>query len=226
MIEVVKVAAFISTPISLLAFISALVIWLRMRVTKNEIAKLKHLPVDKRARILDEYLTRYEIDGADLTAEQRFRLILNESNKKNARERTRFKWSMSALMFMFTLACASWITAHIIGEGHARKPWAEIQEPVKGLRIDGKSLYITIVFSTHQTTQEDIVKSEVAIDSAFSRIIKQLSISPDSYKGPNTTVYLENEPSSELYVRLVILDKDGVERHKTKGSKVKVEEKS
>ena len=82
--DVFETATKVSTPLALLAFaIAAWLVWQITR-TRQETKRLELLPDDERAQQVDEFLTRFGIDGGNLTREQKFKLIREEMRKRFA----------------------------------------------------------------------------------------------------------------------------------------------
>jgi predicted nucleic acid-binding protein len=55
------------------------------RHLRNQEVKLKEIPRGERAKISDNFLTRYKVDGSDLTSDQRYDLIRFELEKRASR---------------------------------------------------------------------------------------------------------------------------------------------
>lgn len=82
MADVLRIAATIATPVSLLGLLAALGYYAYSRRLKHEEKKLEALPAEERAQVVDQRLSRYGIDGANLTRDDKARLILDEMEKR------------------------------------------------------------------------------------------------------------------------------------------------
>lgn len=80
--EILRIAANVGTPLSLLGVAIALAFFAYNRHLKHAEKKLELLPQEQRAKAVDTYLTRYGIDGVNLTREQKVRLIRDETDKR------------------------------------------------------------------------------------------------------------------------------------------------
>ena len=82
MTDVLRIGVAVATPLSLLGLIAALSYYFYSRHLKSEEKKLEALPLEQRARLADQRLSRYGIDGANLTRDEKTRLILEEMDKR------------------------------------------------------------------------------------------------------------------------------------------------
>ncbi|GEM_PF-3992851 len=80
--KVVEIAVSVATPLALLGLLLALVFYAYLRRLRHAEKQLELLPPDKRAASVDEFLTRYNIDGGNLTREQKFELIKEEMERR------------------------------------------------------------------------------------------------------------------------------------------------
>jgi hypothetical protein len=80
--DVLRIGVAVATPLSLLGLIAALSYYFYSRHLKSEEKKLEALPLEQRARLADQRLSRYGIDGANLTRDEKTRLILEEMDKR------------------------------------------------------------------------------------------------------------------------------------------------
>ena len=69
--DVLRLGVAVATPLSLLGLIAALSYYFYSRHLKSEEKKLEALPLEQRARLADQRLSRYGIDGANLTRDER-----------------------------------------------------------------------------------------------------------------------------------------------------------
>lgn len=83
--DVLKIAASVSTPIGLLGLVVALGYLTYALWIKHQQTKLQTLPPDQRAVAVDEYLTRYGIDGTHLPQADKLALIREEMEKRHRR---------------------------------------------------------------------------------------------------------------------------------------------
>jgi hypothetical protein len=82
MLEVLRVAAGVTTPVGLLAVLAALAYFAYFRRLKHQEAVLRALPEAQRATAVDHFLTRYKLDASNLTPAQKYDLLLGEMEKR------------------------------------------------------------------------------------------------------------------------------------------------
>src|SRR5206468_7040331 len=80
--ETLRIAAKVGTPLGALCVLLVLMYFLYLAKLKYDQKKLEALPLNKRAVIADEYLTRYGIHGRDLPVETKILLIREEMGKR------------------------------------------------------------------------------------------------------------------------------------------------
>jgi hypothetical protein len=85
--DLIDAALKVTTPLAFLSLIAALAYMGYARRLKHQDAKLDKLPEAQRAKATDEFLTRYGIDGKDLTKADRVTLIRDELDKRYRRSR-------------------------------------------------------------------------------------------------------------------------------------------
>ena len=81
MTETLRIASSIGTPLALVGFLLALTFYAYLRWLGSQEKKLEMLPADERSKAEDRYLTRYKIDGGNLTRDQKYQLIRHEMVK-------------------------------------------------------------------------------------------------------------------------------------------------
>src|SRR5262245_28228305 len=82
MADVLRIAATVATPLSLLGLLAALGYYIYSRRLKHEEKSLGTLPLEERVRIVDQRLSRYGIDGSNFTRAHKALLILDEMEKR------------------------------------------------------------------------------------------------------------------------------------------------
>jgi hypothetical protein len=82
MTDILRIGAAVTTPIGLLGLIAALGYYFYSQHLKHEEKKLEALPPAERAHIADQRLSRYGIDGSNLTRDNKNRLIFEEMEKR------------------------------------------------------------------------------------------------------------------------------------------------
>jgi len=85
MSEILRIAVGVATPLSLLALVATLGYFAFTRRLTLEEERLRALPPDQRAPQTDEYLTRYGIDGKDLSPSAKLSLIRDEMQSRHRR---------------------------------------------------------------------------------------------------------------------------------------------
>jgi hypothetical protein len=106
MVEALRISAAVATPLGLLGLIAALSYYFYARRLRFEERRLESLPLEERARVADERLSRYGIDGSNLTREEKSRLILTEMEKRHAF--ARLCTLVLAVVFVICFAIASY----------------------------------------------------------------------------------------------------------------------
>ena len=101
--EILRIAANVSTPIGLLGLIVALGYLAYALKIKSEKTKLQNLPPDKRAVAVDDYLTRYGIDGKQLPNADKLALIREEMGKRHRRSILYVVAATIAFVFCFAI---------------------------------------------------------------------------------------------------------------------------
>lgn len=105
------VAAGITSVLGLAAFLAALYFSYQVRKLKHDEQQLKTAPPDSRGPLLDQWLTRYGLDGQGLTKEQRFVLIQRELELRFAAQQTKQRQA-----FIVTL-CLVLVVGGLLGYG-------------------------------------------------------------------------------------------------------------
>jgi hypothetical protein len=85
MAEALEIATKVTNPPALAAFLAILFCFSYRYYLKSWENRLAALPEDQRAKAMDEYLSRYGIDGLKLTKEQSYKLIGEEMAKRHRR---------------------------------------------------------------------------------------------------------------------------------------------
>ena len=107
MSEILKIAVNVTTPLSLLGLLLALAYLAYTRRLKYEEKKLEKLPLNKRATQVDEYLTRYGIDGRDLSPDAKLALIKAELESRHRRSSRYVIVATVAFVICFAIAAIS-----------------------------------------------------------------------------------------------------------------------
>jgi hypothetical protein len=105
--EILRIAVSVGTPLSLLGLLVAVVYLAYMRKLRSDETKLKSLPPDKRATQTDRYLTRYGINGRDLSPDEKLALIKDELDKRHRRSRGYVIAATIAFVICFAIAALS-----------------------------------------------------------------------------------------------------------------------
>src|ERR1044072_250420 len=109
--EILRIAVTVGTPLSLLGLLVAVIYLGYMRRLKFEETKLKNLPRGQRVIQTDQYLTRYGIDGKDLSPDDKLALIRDELDKRHTRSRVLVIAATIAFVVCFAIAAISF-TVH------------------------------------------------------------------------------------------------------------------
>jgi hypothetical protein len=107
--EVLKVATNVATPLALLGLVAALAYFAYNRRLRHAEKQLESLPEAERARITDEYLTRYGIDGAKLRLADKLALIKDELDKRHRRSLSYVIVSAVVFVTCFGLAVFAYV---------------------------------------------------------------------------------------------------------------------
>ncbi len=107
--EVLTVALRVATPLALLAVVAALAFYAYWRRLRREEKQLALLPAKERAASVDEFLTRYRLDAANLTRDQRFQLIQRELETRHRRAVLGMAIAGVAVMVCFVAATAAYM---------------------------------------------------------------------------------------------------------------------
>ncbi|MEZ6059062.1 MAG: hypothetical protein R3C19_01740 [Planctomycetaceae bacterium] len=110
MIQILQTAAGVATPLALLGLVVALCYFAYTRKLKHAESQLNALPEDQRATAIDEYLTRYGIQGKDLTRADRFQLIREEMRKRHQRSTTILIVAAAVFVMCFGLAVFAYLS--------------------------------------------------------------------------------------------------------------------
>jgi hypothetical protein len=119
MTEILRIGATVATPLGLLGLIAALGYYVYSRRLKHEEKQLKALPPAERAHIADQRLSRYGIDGSNLTRDHKNQLILNEMEKRY--RLARLYAFLFAVVFIICFGFASITFIYSIGTGSSFK---------------------------------------------------------------------------------------------------------
>ena len=85
MVEFFRTVTTVGTPIGLIGLVVGLIFYGYSRYLGSTEKQLELLPKEDRAKSVDHYLTRYGIDGSNLTRDQKYNLILIEMKKRHSR---------------------------------------------------------------------------------------------------------------------------------------------
>lgn len=120
-INLFQIGAGVSTAIGLLGF--ALAVWLVWKIQRSRqaVAELKLVPERERTKILDEWLSRYKIDGGKLKADQKYSLIQEEM-------RRRFNYRALFLVVVVVAVVACFAIAVFGTSGQPAKPPAKVAQ--------------------------------------------------------------------------------------------------
>jgi hypothetical protein len=109
MADFLQVAVSVGTPLSLLGLACALAYLAYARKLKSQEKKLEALPSDERAKLADDYLTRYGIDGSKLKAADKLALIRDELDKRHRRSMTFGLGAAVVFVVCFALCVVAYI---------------------------------------------------------------------------------------------------------------------
>ena len=109
MADFLQVAVSVGTPLSLLGLVCALAYLAYARNLKSQEKKLDTLPPDQRAKLADDYLTRYGIDGTKLKAADKLALIRDELDKRHRRSMTFGLVGAAVFVVCFALCVVAYI---------------------------------------------------------------------------------------------------------------------
>ena len=82
MTDILRIGTSVTTPLALLGLIAALGYYFYSRHLKHEEKKLEALPPIERARVADQRLSRYGIDGSNISRNDKSRLFADEMEKQ------------------------------------------------------------------------------------------------------------------------------------------------
>jgi len=85
MTDVLRIAVGVSTPLALLGLLAALGYFAYARKLKHQEKQLDTLPPEQRGAAIDEYLTRYGIEGKNLKTADKLELIKREMEQRHRR---------------------------------------------------------------------------------------------------------------------------------------------
>src|SRR5690242_5973928 len=111
--DVLRIAAGVATPLSLLGLIAALAYFIYSRRLKHREAIIKLLPEEDRAKEVDELLSRYGLDAKNLTREQKYQLLLDEMSKRY--KLAQLKLIASACVFIICFSVAAYAFVRLGG---------------------------------------------------------------------------------------------------------------
>jgi hypothetical protein len=163
--EILRIAANVSTPIGLLGLVVAVGYLVYALRIKSEKTKLQNLPPDKRAVAVDEYLTRYGIDGKHLPNADKLALIREEMEKRHRRSILYVVAAAIAFVFCFAITvipapipktCENSGIALQVAEGTIRiintdKPF-RVKIPASGTAtIDTKCIFLWLAVEVGDT---------------------------------------------------------------------------
>lgn len=102
--ELLRIAANVGTPVSLLGLVVALGYLAYTRRLEYQRRTLQTLPPEQRATAADEYLTRYGIDGKELQPADKLALIREELQKRHRRSLGYVIAATAAFVVCFAIA--------------------------------------------------------------------------------------------------------------------------
>jgi hypothetical protein len=85
MTEILRIGADIAKPLGMAGFICALIFYAYLRSLRHKEVQLAKLPEEKRAQVVDQYLSRYGLSAANLTRQQKFELLQQEMVRRDRR---------------------------------------------------------------------------------------------------------------------------------------------
>lgn len=147
MLEILKIGAAVATPLGFLGFVAALVYFVRARQLKHKEVALDKLSPEERAQFLDENLSRYRIDAANATRQEKHQLIKDEMEK---RYRLAVLYTLvSAFVFVVCFGLAVYAYASVQQGNPAANDSGGAQERLIGRRVkvrmvDGKNFIGTV----------------------------------------------------------------------------------
>jgi hypothetical protein len=115
------------------------------RKLKSQEQKLESLPADERAKLADDYLTRYGIDGAKLKASDKFALIKDELDKRHKRSMTFAVLGASVFVVCFAIAVVAFVISYNrvdpppVATRLAGPTWADLTQAPSYLRQNSRS---------------------------------------------------------------------------------------
>lgn len=109
MVEILKTATSVATPLAFLGLAVAFAYFAYNRRLRHNEKQLESLPEDERARITDEYLTRYGIDGKKLRLTDKLALIRDEMHKRHQRSQSYLIVSAVVFVICFGLAVFAYV---------------------------------------------------------------------------------------------------------------------
>jgi hypothetical protein len=147
MADFLQVAVSVGTPLSLLGLACALAYLAYARKLKSQEKQLEALPADQRAKLADDYLTRYGIDGTKLKAADKFALIKDELDKRHKRSMTFGLGAAVVFVVCFALCVVAYIAVMLqTTEGNPSPTqlvgphWADLTQAPSYLRQNVRSI--------------------------------------------------------------------------------------
>jgi hypothetical protein len=147
MADFLQVAVSVGTPLSLLGLACALAYLAYARKLKSQEKQLEALPTDQRAKLADDYLTRYGIDGTKLKAADKFALIKDELDKRHKRSMTFGLGAAVVFVVCFALCVVAYIAVMLQTTGGNPSPtqlvgpqWADLTQAPSYLRQNVRSI--------------------------------------------------------------------------------------
>jgi hypothetical protein len=139
MTEILDTVIRISTPLALLGLVVALGYFAYGRLLKHQETQLEALPPEQRATAIDEYLTRYGIDGKNLRIQDKVALIKNEMEQRHNRARLYVVLAAIVFVVCFAIAAIAYSLQQRGGEDQDRK-LTELRESISALVKDTESM--------------------------------------------------------------------------------------
>jgi hypothetical protein len=136
MTEVLRTAVNVTTPLALLGLAAALAYFAYVRRLKHQEKQIDSLPPDQRATAIDQYLTRYGVEGRHLKSPDKLALIRTEMGQRHRRALVYVVVAAVVVVVCFALAVA----AYSFHSAEAKPPEAEVSDLREALaRLAGQT---------------------------------------------------------------------------------------
>ena len=118
MYETLRLATQVATPVGLCAFTFSLVFFVYIRYLKHREQQLNSIPAEERARVYDQFLTRYGVRVESATLADKLKLVQEEMDKRF--RMTRLVIFVLAITFVTCFAIG--VAAHVYGQHLQQSP--------------------------------------------------------------------------------------------------------